>query len=373
MLKCDNIMKNETNTNELIAENLPKLAPSTRYQGSKRRILDWIYNNLKDLKFETVLDGFGGTASVSYLFKMMGKKVTFNDILLSNYQTGTALIENDSITLTQSDLDFTLKKNGFEYPTFIQDTFRGIYYLNKENKWLDIVAYNIKMLSEKYQGNRLKKKRALAYYALFQASLSKRPYNLFHRKNLYLRKADVKRSFGNKITWEREFPVLFNKFYNGISEKIFSNGLKHKAICKDILKISKRYSFDLVYLDPPYTRPDEYTPKDYYSLYHFLEGLIDYDNWPERIRWEVKHLDLKKQKSEWDENKIEKNFDKLFNKFQDSIIVLSYGDPGSPSIEKIKELMGQYKSNISIVRKEYTYKLNHRNGTGMYEVLLIGQ
>ncbi len=43
--------------------------PKTRYYGSKRRLLDWIYHALKDLPFNSVLDGFGGTASVSLLFK----------------------------------------------------------------------------------------------------------------------------------------------------------------------------------------------------------------------------------------------------------------------------------------------------------------
>lgn len=71
--------------------NLHKLVPSTRYQGSKRRILRWLYDNLNNLEFESVLDGFGGTGSVSYLFKLMQKKVTFNDVLLANYQSGIAL------------------------------------------------------------------------------------------------------------------------------------------------------------------------------------------------------------------------------------------------------------------------------------------
>jgi len=38
--------------------------PKTRYYGSKRRLLSWIYHAVKDLPFNTVLDGFGGAASV---------------------------------------------------------------------------------------------------------------------------------------------------------------------------------------------------------------------------------------------------------------------------------------------------------------------
>jgi hypothetical protein len=43
--------------------------PSTRYQGSKNKITDWIWEEIKDLNFQTVLDAFGGTGSVSHLLK----------------------------------------------------------------------------------------------------------------------------------------------------------------------------------------------------------------------------------------------------------------------------------------------------------------
>ncbi len=39
--------------------------PTTRYQGSKRKILPWIYDCIKDLEFDTVLDAFGGSGMVS--------------------------------------------------------------------------------------------------------------------------------------------------------------------------------------------------------------------------------------------------------------------------------------------------------------------
>lgn len=42
--------------------------PATRYYGSKRKLLDWIYSGVSGLSFETVLDAFGGTGSVSLLF-----------------------------------------------------------------------------------------------------------------------------------------------------------------------------------------------------------------------------------------------------------------------------------------------------------------
>ena len=57
-----------------ITKNL-KLFPTTRYQGSKRRLVPWCFEIINNIKFESVLDGFGSTASMSYLFKLMGKKL----------------------------------------------------------------------------------------------------------------------------------------------------------------------------------------------------------------------------------------------------------------------------------------------------------
>ncbi|MCK5269770.1 MAG: DNA adenine methylase, partial [Sedimentisphaerales bacterium] len=59
--------------------------PSTRFQGSKLKIAEWIWNAIADLDFNTVLDAFGGTGSVGYVLKDKGKKVTYNDILKFNW------------------------------------------------------------------------------------------------------------------------------------------------------------------------------------------------------------------------------------------------------------------------------------------------
>ena len=79
-------------------ENEP-LFPSTRFQGSKLKIVDWIWDAIEDLSFDTALDAFGGTGSVAYLLKSKGKQVTYNDILKFNWYIGTALIENDQVRL----------------------------------------------------------------------------------------------------------------------------------------------------------------------------------------------------------------------------------------------------------------------------------
>src|SRR5262245_8778907 len=78
-----------------------RMPPSTRYQGSKRKLLSWIWEHVRDLRFHSVLDLFSGTASVSYLFKSQGKAVTANDSLQSNREIAVALVENSGVQLTE--------------------------------------------------------------------------------------------------------------------------------------------------------------------------------------------------------------------------------------------------------------------------------
>lgn len=355
---------------DLRKEDILNQAPSTRYQGSKRSVLPWIWKSIKDLKFDTALDAFGGTGSVSYLLKAMGKAVTFNDVLLSNYQTGIALIKNSQVLLNDEDTSFLLNNGGRE-KNFIEKTFRGIYFLNSENRWLDRVVHNIRKLRHRYSGRTLQAKRALAYHALFQACLRKRPFNLFHRKNLHLRTAEVERSFGNKTTWDTSFERLFRGFVSDTSERVFCNGRNNYALCKDIFDLEEN-NYDLVYLDPPYVRPRERRPKDYHALYHFLEGLVDYENWSKKIDWDTQHRRRKPPQNKWMSNTVEEDFTRVFEKFRNSIIVLSYGEPGVPSVKTIVKLLKDYKSRVVVRRRSYSYSLNRNNGKGLQEVLVIG-
>lgn len=337
--------------------------PSTRFQGSKLKIVDWIWEEIKDLRFHTVLDAFGGTGSVAYMLKVKGKKVTYNDILRFNYYIGLALIENDQVTLTDEDVEFLLTKhNDITYPTFIADTFRDIYYTDEENKWIDMVVTNIKLLNDKY-------KQALAFFALFQACIIKRPFNLFHRKNLYLRFGNVKRSFGNKASWDTPFEIHFRKFIKEANNAVFSNGQENKALNLDVFDIEEE--FDLVYIDTPYISKRG-VGVDYLGFYHFLEGLVNYEKWPDMIDYRTKHRRLKKEPSIWtDKNKIYSAFDKLFKKFQNSILVVSYRSDGIPSIDELTAMLKKYKNTIhEIKRRNYKYALNANE---LMEVILIGE
>lgn len=337
--------------------------PSTRYQGSKAKLVNWIWQQVSNLEFTTVLDAFGGTGAVSYLFKTNTKRVTYNDLLNFNYNIALALIENKNIYLSDEDVNWILKKHSqIKYSNFIESNFSSIYFTDNENILIDQIITNINNLSDKY-------KFAMAFFALCQSCIVKRPYNLFHRKNLYIRLADVKRSFGNKTTWERPFDQCFREFTGEVNQAIFDNGEENICFNTDVMLVEGNY--DLVYIDPPYIS-SKGVATDYLGFYHFLEGLACYFDWKDKIDYKSKHHRFIPQINFWtDKKKNLQAFDRLFKRYRDSILVLSYRSDGIPSESELLELMRRYKKEVYVeYYGKYQYVLSKNRNS--QEILLIG-
>jgi 16S rRNA G966 N2-methylase RsmD len=177
------------------------------------------------------------------------------------------------------------------YDDFIARTFDGIYFTRRENRWLDVVVQNVERLLR-----RRRFERALALHALFQACLAKRPYNLFHRRNLYLRQADVERTFGNKKTWDTPFATLFRRYAGQANGAVFAGRRRCTTFRGDAADVTGE--FDLIYLDPPYVSARG-VGVDYLGFYHFLEGLCDYAGWPQRVDYDSRHRRMQAEPSPW--------------------------------------------------------------------------
>jgi hypothetical protein len=80
------------------------------------------------------------------------------------------------------------------------------------------------------------------------------------------------------------------------------------------------------------------------NFYHFLEGIVNHQKWKDMIDYRSKHKGIKHKKPVWcDKNKICTAFNKLFKKFQNAIIVVSYRSDGIPSIENLKRILRKSK------------------------------
>ncbi len=276
---------------------------------------------------------------------------------------GKALIENSGQTLWPRDCSkLTTRQPERTYDDFIQRTFRDIYFTTHEDEWIDVTVQNIRSIENDYQ-------RGLAFYALFQSCIVKRPYNLFHRANLYMRTSNVERNFGNKTTWDKPFPQHFEQFLSEASGAVFDSGISCRAENRDVFDLDTDY--DLVYIDPPYMNANGLGP-DYFDFYHFLEGLADYDHWENRLDQRKKHLPLKADtKSVWlDKKRVRQAFDDLFAKYRKSILVVSYRNDGVPTPEELQTLLKRHKREIrSFSNKPYKYVLSS-NSTS-HEALLV--
>lgn len=358
------MVKTSLNTQQSLFPDLSHRFPSTRYQGSKAKLVDWIWENIVQLDFDTCLDAFGGTGSIAYRFKQEGKKVTYNDLLKFNYQFGLALLENNKTRLSREDISWILKSpTSKKYPSFVRDMFADTYFTDDENAWIDRTITNILEISDRY-------KRALAFFALCQACIIKRPYNLFHRKNLYIRLAEVERSFGNKTTWDTPFEEWFEIFCNEANQAVFDNGKMNKVINKDALNIDGDY--DLVYIDTPYIS-SRGVGVNYLEFYHFLEGLAMYDEWEKHIDLLTKHRRLKRVHSVWtDKTRITSAFHQLFERFRDSVLVVSYRSDGIPPEGELYDIMKKYKQNVQVEHYgHYKYVLSKNRESR--EILIIGK
>lgn len=127
--------------------------------------------------------------------------------------------------------------------------------------------------------------------------------------------------------------------------------------------------FDLVYIDTPYIS-NRGVGVDYLDFYHFLEGIVNYEAWGEKIDYRTKHRKWKHAKSIWsDRTRIHSAFDQLFRQFQDSILVVSYRADGIPSIEELMDMLKRYKREVRrVAAMDYKYVLSVNHSQ---EVLLI--
>jgi adenine-specific DNA-methyltransferase len=339
--------------------------PTTRYYGSKRKLLPWLFDCMKLIEFDTVLDAFGGTGSVSQLFRAMRKQVTYHDAFSFNSDIARAIL-TDSPQLSEADLASILSGIKPKVGT-VATVFEGVFFPSEENQWIDGFMHYLQ------ESDVAEPDRALLLYLLYQACLKKRPFNLFHRANLGVRtNVDVKRSFGNLTTWENSFEEHMSQAYGELSS-LRSDRLRAADILPagDVADIPA--GFDLVYLDPPYVSTSERTNRDNYWLrYHFLEGLSNYVAWPERISHvsKIRQMIEPPHFTEWSRRRTFK--EKLFSlveKHRHSIVVLSYVKNAYPTDVEIREFFEATFARVSVHSTEHSHALS---ASKKRELLFVG-
>lgn len=132
---------------------------------------------------------------------------------------------------------------------------------------------------------------------------------------------------------------------------------------------------DLVYIDTPYFREKQSAAITYHNRYHFLEGLMHYEDIPEQINNEKVNREIKFGKNHEFEQRSHyvEDLNDLLSHHQNSTIALSYTSAGFPSIDELCEIIGQYKEQIIVCNLgNHPFALNHNN-EDRNEVLIIGK
>lgn len=334
------------------------LYPPTRFMGSKRKLLGEIWNVASRFEFDSVVDLFSGSGIVGYMFKSHGKTVISNDYMAMSATFTKAMVENNTVTLPIAEAEKLLIKQG-EVNHFVSDTFKDLYYTDEENELIDILRANISAMDDQY-------KKAIAMTALIRACTKKRPRGIFtytgHRYD------DGRKDLQKTLSQQ------FLEAVEAVNNSVFDNHKANKSVNGDAMALEVEKP-DLVYIDPPYYSP--LSDNEYVRRYHFIEGLAR--DWKGvEIQEHTKTKKFKSYPTPFStKNGAYEAFDKLFSKFSDSILIVSYSSNSLPTQEDMVALMKKYKEHVEVVPVDYKYAFGnqadaktHRNS--VQEYLFIG-
>ncbi|WP_413711640.1 DNA adenine methylase [Rhizobium sp. Rhizsp82] len=335
------------------------LYPELRYMGSKKRLLPWIFEIFNTLDFDSAMDPFSGTGSVGYLLKSMGKRVVASDFLNFTSLVATATIENNNVRLDGKAIKRLIDPTPPD-ASFIETTFADVFYTRDDLQFLDRISGNIRRLEGRHE-------KALAYAALFRSCLKRQPRGVFTISGNLDHYDDGRRDL--RLSLEEHFLEQIEVYNNAV----FDNGRRNAASQGDVFDASDR-KIDLVYLDPPYVpRSDD---NCYVKRYHFLEGLSAYwEGMPIDESTKVKKIAKKYTPFSYRKTAVDA-FDRMFSKFQKSIIVLSYSSNGFPDLAELERLMRKYKRDVRVFEKPHRYHFGtHKNveRASVLEYLVVGQ
>ena len=317
--------------------------PDTRYMGSKQRLVPFLFDVLADLEFNTALDAMSGSGVVAYLLKAMGKRVTANDYLQFCSHIARTAVENADVRLDTDTVAMLCAPNPHA-DDFVQRLFRGLYFGDEDNRFLDWFAANLAGVSNPHE-------RSLALAAVSRACLKARPRGVFTYTGM--RYDDGRRDL--RLSLESHFKEAVAA-WNGA---VFDNGRPNKALCGDIFEHDAS-AYDLVYVDPPYVSP--HSDNGYSRRYHFVEGLMSY--WRDvEIQHHTKTKKFVNRPTPFSSKRtVAAAFDRLFAQFPKSVLVVSYSSSGIPSQDQIVEIMRRHRKNVEVHQIDHSYTFGTHSG-----------
>ena len=330
---------------KLLPKPLPEQVsayPPTRFMGSKNKLLSEIWSVASQFNVDTVVDLFSGSGIVGYMFKAQGKSVISNDYMAMSATFTKAMIENNTVTLPLEEAERLLVAHK-ESDHFVSTKFQGLYYTDEENDLIDTLRTNIAAIRDPY-------KHAIAMTALIRACTKKRPRGIFtytgHRYD------------DGRKDLQKSLAEQFLDAVEAVNSAVFDNGKVNRSKHGDAMDLRVEQA-DLVYIDPPYYSP--LSDNEYVRRYHFVEGLAR--DWKGVEIQE--HTQTKKFKSYPTPFSTRKGtadaFDRLFKKFANSILIVSYSSNSLPTQDEMVAIMAKYKKHVEVIPIDYKYSFGNQN------------
>lgn len=330
---------------KLLPKPLPEQVsayPPTRFMGSKSKLLSEIWSVASQFNVDTVVDLFSGSGIVGYMFKAQGKSVISNDYMAMSATFTKAMIENNTVTFPLEEAERLLVAHK-ESDHFVSTKFQGLYYTDEENDLIDTLRTNIAAIRDPY-------KHAIAMTALIRACTKKRPRGIFtytgHRYD------------DGRKDLQKSLAEQFLDAVEAVNSAVFDNGKVNRSKHGDAMDLRVEQA-DLVYIDPPYYSP--LSDNEYVRRYHFVEGLAR--DWKGVEIQE--HTQTKKFKSYPTPFSTRKGaadaFDRLFKKFANSILIVSYSSNSLPTQDEMVAIMAKYKKHVEVIPIDYKYSFGNQN------------
>lgn len=318
------------------------LYPRLRFMGSKYKLAPRLAEVFDSLPPGPAVDAFSGSGIVAYTLKATGRSVVANDHLAFASTLARAVVENDDEHLTPEDVDKICSGN-VDGRDFIATTFEGLYFPAEDMRFLDAAWSHIDQLD----GAR----RAIGLASLCLAAAWKQPRGVFT--------ITTPRYDDGRRQMRMSLEELFREAVETYNAAIFEHpNAQAKSTCGEVFDIDPE-GVALAYLDPPYAPPRDDTC--YIKRYHFLEGLATYWRGQE-IMWETKTRKIKKRYTPFAYKRtVQDAFDRLFDHFSTSALVVSYGSNAALPIEELEALLRRHKRFVRREEIEHRYAFGTHN------------
>jgi len=318
---------------ELTAQGAQGEVPShaVSYVGSKRKLLDWIVEQIPDGTTSAV-DAVSGGSRVGYRLKTEGLAVHANDSLHWPFRIARAVVVNQGETLDEDEIAALCEKNP-DAGSFVRDTYKGLFWKPEIHGVIDHVRANVEELTGFQQD--------LALAALGATMLSARGW--------FPQFTTSKVSKDGYDT--AQFHARLGDVIRRLNSMVFEGEIC-SASRQDVRRCLKGRKADLAYFDPPYIT--EYSATNYSAIYHTVEAVMvggvgrkpDPDS---ATRQEKTQPDLTKD-----------TVGAFFGEVLDAAAgmptwLLSYRDHSHPTQKELKALFTDRGRQVALKTKSFSY------------------